>query len=98
MRVKTLTKAYIKIIMQVYFQVLMILSHQYMSRMEHHHPKPNEFIPERWLADKDDPLYYGNTNPFVTAPFGFGVRMCIGKYYIDQYCINLQQLQYPTFF
>lgn len=38
-----------------------------------------EFIPERWLAEKSDPLYYGNADPMVTLPFGYGVRSCIGR-------------------
>ncbi|XP_073945701.1 cytochrome P450 CYP12A2-like [Choristoneura fumiferana] len=59
--------------------VLMILSHQYMSGLEEHYPNPDEFIPERWLVEKEHPLYYGNAHPFVTAPFGFGVRMCLGR-------------------
>lgn len=38
-----------------------------------------QFIPERWLVEKSDPLYHGNTHPMVTLPFGFGVRSCIGR-------------------
>ncbi|XP_004928105.1 cytochrome P450 CYP12A2 isoform X1 [Bombyx mori] len=54
-------------------------AHQDLSSMEEHYPRPTEFIPERWLADKNDPLYYGKAHPFVMAPFGFGVRSCIGR-------------------
>ncbi|XP_038209615.1 cytochrome P450 CYP12A2-like [Zerene cesonia] len=50
-----------------------------LSKMEKHYPKATEFIPERWLVDKSDPLYHGNTHPMVTQPFGFGVRSCIGR-------------------
>ncbi|XP_063635636.1 cytochrome P450 CYP12A2-like [Cydia splendana] len=59
--------------------IMIGLSHQYLSIKEDHYPRPDEFIPERWLVDKHDPLYHGNTHPFVTSPFGFGVRMCIGR-------------------
>ncbi|CAG4955958.1 unnamed protein product [Colias eurytheme] len=50
-----------------------------LSKMEKHYPKATEFIPERWLVEKSDPLYHGNTHPMVTQPFGFGVRSCIGR-------------------
>nr|ADE05592.1 cytochrome P450 333B11 [Manduca sexta] len=57
----------------------LIFSHQEMSVMEQYYPRPKEYIPERWVADKDDPLYHGNAHPFAQSPFGFGVRMCIGR-------------------
>ncbi|XP_038213306.1 uncharacterized protein LOC119833390 [Zerene cesonia] len=53
--------------------------HQYLSVTEQHFPRAKEFIPERWLTDKSDPLYYGNAHPFAYNPFGFGVRSCIGR-------------------
>ncbi|XP_037297134.1 cytochrome P450 CYP12A2 isoform X4 [Manduca sexta] len=56
-----------------------VFSHQEMSLMEQYYPRPKEYIPERWVADKDDPLYHGNAHPFAHSPFGFGVRMCIGR-------------------
>ncbi|KAG6443747.1 cytochrome P450 CYP12A2 [Manduca sexta] len=56
-----------------------IAPNEYLSRMEKYYPRPNEFIPERWIADKSDPLYYGNAHPMVTLPFGFGLRSCLGR-------------------
>ncbi|KAM3967941.1 cytochrome P450 CYP12A2-like [Aphomia sociella] len=53
--------------------------HEIMSKMEEYYPRPEEYIPERWLVGKDDPLYYGNAHPFVHNPFGFGARSCIGR-------------------
>ena len=47
--------------------------------MDKHYPRAEEYIPERWLVEKSDPLYYGNCHPMVTLPFGFGVRSCIGR-------------------
>ncbi|CAG4955952.1 unnamed protein product [Colias eurytheme] len=52
---------------------------EFLSKLEKHYPKATEFIPERWLVEKSDPLYHGNTHPMVTQPFGFGVRSCIGR-------------------
>ncbi|XP_046978877.1 cytochrome P450 CYP12A2-like isoform X1 [Vanessa cardui] len=59
--------------------MFVIVGNQYMSLMEQYFPQPSEFIPERWIVDKDDPLYYGNAHPFAYRPFGFGVRSCIGR-------------------
>nr|QLI62175.1 cytochrome P450 26 [Streltzoviella insularis] len=54
-------------------------AHSYLSMMESEFPRPTEFIPERWIAEKDDPLYYGKAHPFAFSPFGFGARSCIGR-------------------
>ncbi|XP_072949195.1 cytochrome P450 CYP12A2-like isoform X2 [Epargyreus clarus] len=56
-----------------------IAPNEYLSMLEKYYPRPKEFIPERWIAEKTDPLYYGNAHPMVTLPFGFGIRMCIGR-------------------
>lgn len=56
-----------------------VISHREMSLMEQHYPRAQEFIPERWIVEKNNPLYYGNAHPFVYGPFGFGVRSCIGR-------------------
>ncbi|CAG9791826.1 unnamed protein product [Diatraea saccharalis] len=53
--------------------------HQAMSMMDEHYPRATEYLPERWLVKKEDPLYHGNAHPFVNQPFGFGVRSCIGR-------------------
>ncbi|XP_045772775.1 cytochrome P450 CYP12A2-like isoform X2 [Maniola jurtina] len=56
-----------------------IAPNEFLSRLDKYYPQALEFIPERWLVDKSDPLYYGNSHPMVTLPFGFGVRSCIGR-------------------
>ncbi|XP_022116862.2 cytochrome P450 CYP12A2 [Pieris rapae] len=66
-----------------------ILNHEVLGKTEQHFPRPNEFIPERWIVDKTDPLYYGNAHPFVYNPFGFGTRSCIGR--------RIAQLQLESF-
>ncbi|KPJ20512.1 Cytochrome P450 CYP12A2 [Papilio machaon] len=57
---------------------LLTFANQHVSMMDCHYPRPNEYIPERWMADKEDPLYHGNVHPFAFMPFGFGTRSCIG--------------------
>ena len=37
-------------------------------------PDPDEFKPERWSRKNKDTI-----NVFGSLPFGFGVRMCVGK-------------------
>ncbi|CAH2232805.1 cytochrome P450 CYP12A2-like isoform X2 [Pararge aegeria] len=56
-----------------------VAPHEFLSRMDKNYPRATEFIPERWVVEKSDPLYYGNCHPMVTLPFGFGVRSCIGR-------------------
>ncbi|XP_032517342.2 cytochrome P450 CYP12A2-like isoform X1 [Danaus plexippus] len=56
-----------------------IAPNEYLSKLDEHYPRAKEFIPERWLVEKSDPLYYGNCHPMITLPFGFGVRSCIGR-------------------
>ncbi|XP_047989212.1 LOW QUALITY PROTEIN: cytochrome P450 CYP12A2-like [Leguminivora glycinivorella] len=77
--VRLATKEYNLLGYKIPKDILIGFSHQYMSIMAEHYPRPDEYIPERWLAEKGDPLFYGNTHPFVMAPFGFGVRSCIGR-------------------
>ncbi|XP_037970913.2 cytochrome P450 CYP12A2 [Plutella xylostella] len=56
-----------------------IFAHLAISMKETQYPRPNDFIPERWLTTKEDPLFHGHAHPFATMPFGFGARQCIGK-------------------
>jgi cytochrome P450 len=52
-----------------------------MSTMDKYYPEPEKFIPERWL--KNDQQYSKKTHPFVTMPFGFGPRMCVGRRFAE---------------
>ncbi|CAG9786719.1 unnamed protein product [Diatraea saccharalis] len=56
-----------------------IAPNEYLSKLEKFYPRAKEFVPERWLVEKTDPIHYGNAHPMVTLPFGFGVRSCIGR-------------------
>lgn len=41
--------------------------------------KPSEFIPERWLRGETEDPTQKVVNSFVSLPFGFGPRSCIGR-------------------
>ncbi|XP_023942726.2 cytochrome P450 CYP12A2-like [Bicyclus anynana] len=56
-----------------------VVGNQHLCRMDEQFPRANEFIPERWIVDKSDPLHYGQAHPFSYTPFGFGLRGCVGR-------------------
>ncbi|XP_050678124.1 cytochrome P450 CYP12A2-like isoform X1 [Leptidea sinapis] len=57
----------------------MVVNHQFLCRSEEIYFRAREYIPERWIVDKSDPLYHGNAHKFAYSPFGYGTRGCIGK-------------------
>ncbi|PNF13667.1 hypothetical protein B7P43_G16772 [Cryptotermes secundus] len=52
-----------------------------LSNLEQYCPEAAKFIPERWL--KTEPEHSKRTHPFVTMPFGFGPRMCLGRRFAE---------------
>lgn len=50
-----------------------------ISVVEGFYHRPTEFLPERWLRTTTGELSQKNVSPFVTLPFGFGPRSCVGK-------------------
>ncbi|XP_052737950.1 cytochrome P450 CYP12A2-like [Bicyclus anynana] len=59
--------------------MIVIIGNQYLCSVEDQFPQPTQFLPERWIVERNDPLYYGNAHPFAYAPFRFGVRSCVGR-------------------
>lgn len=50
--------------------------HQGIQRNPKYWPKPDEFIPDRWMTEPGDPMY---PIKFAWRPFEFGPRNCIGQ-------------------
>uniref|UniRef100_A0A182S4Q2 Cytochrome P450 n=1 Tax=Anopheles funestus TaxID=62324 RepID=A0A182S4Q2_ANOFN len=51
-----------------------------LMRDENYFVRSKEFLPERWLNDRDGGIPSAKeVNPFIFLPFGFGSRSCIGK-------------------
>lgn len=59
-------------------QKAVIVPHLYLSLSEQHYKNAHQFKPERWMRG-DPASELKSTNPFVSMPFGFGPRSCIGK-------------------
>ncbi|XP_023160061.2 cytochrome P450 CYP12A2-like [Drosophila hydei] len=61
--------------------------HLNLWRDAKHFSQPDEFMPERWLREKQQvstsdtgcPMATKSSHPFAYLPFGFGVRSCIGR-------------------
>lgn len=60
-----------------------VLSNGILMHFEENYPQPMEFIPERWINDGSAFARAKNAPPFVYMPFGFSVRMCVGKRYAE---------------
>ncbi|XP_017041563.1 probable cytochrome P450 12c1, mitochondrial [Drosophila ficusphila] len=67
----------------------LLMVNSFLLKDEHLFPRAEEFLPERWLRQKDgnedsaNVLINNSLNPFVYLPFGFGPRMCVGKRIVD---------------
>ncbi|XP_034241701.1 probable cytochrome P450 301a1, mitochondrial isoform X2 [Thrips palmi] len=57
-----------------------ICSTYVMCKSKEFVPRPDDFLPERWLPGNES---LKPTSPFVNIPFGFGPRMCAGKRFAD---------------
>jgi cytochrome P450 len=61
-------------------QTSIFMPNMMLSNMEKYFPQADKYIPERWI--KEDP-HYNKSHPFLTMPFGFGPRMCVGRRFAD---------------
>lgn len=71
------------------FQTHVIFPHLVVSNIEEYFPEPTRFLPERWIkrgeiADIANCPHAGQKiHPFVSLPFGYGRRMCIGRRFAE---------------
>ncbi|KAF5295462.1 hypothetical protein FQR65_LT10450 [Abscondita terminalis] len=64
-----------------------IFPHLVVSNIEYYFDQPNEFIPERWLKTEmlidGCPVKHKKIHPFVSLPFGYGRRACLGRRFAE---------------
>ncbi|XP_071452597.1 probable cytochrome P450 49a1 [Hetaerina americana] len=69
-----------------------VFPHYVVSNLEENFPQPERFLPERWLKSgaggggAGEPCPWANhraVHPFVSLPFGFGRRMCVGRRFAE---------------
>lgn len=77
--VRTTTKEHIVAGYVIPRDVEVVVCNEFLSNSESQFPRPGEFLPERWICEKTDPLHYSSAHPFSSLPFGFGSRACIGR-------------------
>lgn len=64
-----------------------IFPHLVVSNTEEYFSEPQRFEPERWLKKKDEstkcPIKQDKIHPFVSLPFGYGRRSCLGRRFAE---------------
>ncbi|GLV43366.1 Cytochrome P450 49a1 [Carabus blaptoides fortunei] len=54
-------------------------AHLILSLQDKYFVKAKEFIPERWMRGEKEQWTSQDANPFISLPFGFGPRSCVGR-------------------
>ncbi|CAL1679137.1 unnamed protein product [Lasius platythorax] len=57
--------------------------HSLITRDPTQFPRPQEYIPERWLRGNTEFPSAKEAHPFAYMPFGFGPRSCIGRRFAE---------------
>jgi len=65
------------------FQTQVVFQHYVISNLDQYFPRPDQFIPERWLKICPESKQGQNYHPFASLPFGYGRRMCLGRRFAD---------------
>lgn len=58
-----------------------IFPHLVVSNTEEYFSKPDKFVPERWLKSESCP--HQKIHPYVSLPFGYGRRSCLGRRFAE---------------
>ncbi|KAG5674551.1 hypothetical protein PVAND_004509 [Polypedilum vanderplanki] len=58
-----------------------IFPHYVLSNKENYFPDPDKFIPERWIKNGKDSQK--DIHRFVSLPFGYGRRTCLGRRFAE---------------
>lgn len=72
-----------------HFQTHVIFPHLVVSNLEKYFPEPDRFLPERWLKRGELKEHSGcphagqKIHPYVSLPFGYGRRTCIGRRFAE---------------
>ncbi|EFA07521.1 cytochrome P450 49A1 [Tribolium castaneum] len=60
-----------------------IFPHLVVSNSEDYFHEPHRFLPERWLKTENACPMHKKIHPFVTLPFGYGRRSCLGRRFAE---------------
>lgn len=76
---------------------LMVSQNQITSRLQDYFPfgDPNEFNPDRYARTNNRKIF--EIHPFLSLPFGFGKRMCIGRRMAEQSILALMFRVFQTY-
>lgn len=79
----------------IFRQTHVIFPHYVLSNKESYFPEPTKFIPERWL--KNEEQSQKDIHRFVSLPFGYGRRTCIGRRFAEaELAILLSKVFVPS--
>ncbi|KAJ8925936.1 hypothetical protein NQ315_009788 [Exocentrus adspersus] len=62
-----------------------IFPHLVVSNTEDYITEPEKFVPERWLKNTESkcPVQKNKIHPYVSLPFGYGRRSCLGRRFAE---------------